>query len=82
MRGKCWAAAVPKGAAPQRPTELPRPRLPTESVGRSALGRSSRLFTPQKRQSQRAAGADFEAKPDENQPFHAIFRSKIACGAP
>ena len=33
---KYRAAALPISAAPQKPTELPRPRLPTEPVGRSA----------------------------------------------
>ena len=53
-----------------------------DRVGRSVGAQAplAPVHTP-KRQSQRAAGADFEAKTDEKQPFHAIFRSKIACGA-
>ena len=71
------AAPLLRVGAPQKPTEIPRPRLPTDPVGRSALSGLRRLFTIPKRQFQRAAGADFEGKPMKS----AFFAQKIACGA-
>ena len=64
-----WAVSVPRGAAPQKPTELPRPRLPTEPVGRSALSRHGDLFTHIQWQFQRAAGADSEGETGEISHF-------------
>ena len=70
------AAPVLRVAAPQIPTEIPRPRLPTESVGRSALRRLQHLFTPQRRQFQRAADADFEGNPMKSSHFMPFFAQK------
>ena len=73
------AAPVPRVAAPQKPTEIPRPRLPTGSVGRSALGFTGACSHTQTAVSARR-DADFEGKTDEISHF-GLKKIFIACGA-
>ena len=76
------ACCVLRVGAPQKPTEIPRPRLPTDPVGRSALSGLRRLFTIPKRQFQRAAGADFEGKPMKSAFFAPKNRLRRAVTSP
>ena len=73
-------ASLPRGGSQRRcPTNTDRAPATeiADRVGRSVGAQGlQRLFTPQKRQSQRAADADFEGKPEKINHFMPFFAQK------